>query len=137
MIVQFVDTYYLLALVNFSDKDHIAAIERSRGRVGRLVTTTWVLVEFADALSAVDSRIRAARFIRGFEAEEFVEVVAPTLEQFHQALDRYERRPDKEWSLTDCISFLLMEERGIAEALTADHHFEQAGFRALMRESRA
>ena len=49
-----------------------------------------------------------------------------------RALDQYERRPDKDWSLTDCLSFLLMEERGITEALTADHHFEQAGFRALL-----
>ncbi len=64
-----------------------------------------------------------------------VEVVPPTHEQFQRALDRYEMRPDKDWSLTDCLSFLLMEERGIADALTADHHFEQAGFRALMREA--
>jgi predicted nucleic acid-binding protein len=135
MIVQFVDTHYLLALVNYTDKDHVAAVERSRGRIGGLVTTTWVLVEFADALSAMDWRTRAARFIRGFEAEPYVEVVPPTRQQFQQALARYEQRPDKDWSLTDCISFLLMEERGIAEALTADHHFEQAGFRALLREA--
>jgi len=135
MSVQFVDTHYLLALVNSSDKDHVAAIERSRGRVGRLVTTTWVLVEFADALSAMSSRIRAVRFIRGFEAEAFVEVVPPTRAQFQQALDRFEQRPDKDWSLTDCLSFLLMEERGITDLLTADHHFEQAGFRALLREA--
>lgn len=135
MIVQFVDTHYLLALVNSGDKDHAAAVERSRGRVGRLMTTTWVLVEFADALSAVDSRVRAARFIRGFELEAFVEVVPPTRAQFQQALDRFEQRPDKDWSLTDCLSFLLMEERGITEALTADHHFEQAGFRALLLEA--
>jgi predicted nucleic acid-binding protein len=135
MTFQFVDTHYLLALVNSTDKDHIAAIERSRGRVGRLLTTTWVLVEFADALSAVDWRIRAARFIRGFEAEAFVEVVPPTRVQFQQALVRYEQRPDKDWSLTDCISFLVMEERGVTDALTADHHFEQAGFRALLREA--
>jgi len=135
MTVQFVDTYYLLALVNSTDKDHLAALRHSQGRVHRLVTTTWVLVEFADALAAVDSRTRAARFIRGFQAEAFVEVVPPTFEQFECALDRYEQRPDKDWSLTDCISFLLMEGRGITDALTADHHFEQAGFRALMREA--
>lgn len=134
MIAQFVDTHYLLALVNTSDKDHVAAVQRSQGRVGRLVTTTWVLVEFADALSAVDSRARAARFIRGFDAEAFVEEVPPSRTQFQQALERYEQRLDKDWSLTDCLSFLLMEERGITEALTADHHFEQAGFRALLRE---
>lgn len=135
MIVQFVDTHYLLALVNSNDKDHLPAVDRSRGRIGRLLTTTWVLVEFADALSAVDSRIRAVRFIRGFEAQAFVEVVPPSLAQFQRALNRYEQRPDKDWSLTDCISFLLMEERGVTDALTADHHFEQAGFRALLRDA--
>jgi predicted nucleic acid-binding protein len=137
MTVQFVDTYYLLALVNTKDKGHDAAVRHSQGRANGLITTTWVLVEFADALSAAHSRVRAARFIRGFHAEPFVEVVPPTREQFERALSRYEQRPDKEWSLTDCFSFLLMEERGITDALTADHHFEQAGFRALLREAEA
>jgi uncharacterized protein len=100
MTVQFVDTHYLLALVNSRDRHHAAAIRLSQGKA-RLVTTTWV--------------------------------VPPSREQFDRALVRYEQRPDKEWSLTDCLSFLLMEERGICEAMTADHHFEQAGFRALMR----
>jgi predicted nucleic acid-binding protein len=135
MTVQFVDTHYLLALVNVSDEDHLAAVQQSRGRVGRLVTTTWILVEFADALSAVASRIRAVKFIRGFEAEAFVEVVPPTGEQFRRALDRYEQRTDKSWSLTDCISFLVMEDLGVTDALTADRHFEQAGFRALLRKA--
>jgi predicted nucleic acid-binding protein len=134
MTLQFVDTYYLLALVNLKDKGHDAAVRYSQGTAGGLITTTWVLVEFADALSAVDSRMNAARFIRGFLAQPFVEVVPPTNGQFQLALERYEQRRDKDWSLTDCISFLLMEERGIVEALTADRHFEQAGFRALLRE---
>jgi predicted nucleic acid-binding protein len=60
--------------------------------------------------------------------------VAPTLEQFNDALGFYERRADKAWSLTDCISFQVMTQRGIVDALTADHHFEQAGFHALLRE---
>jgi hypothetical protein len=135
MTVQFVDTYYLLALVNTKDDGHDAAIRHSRGRASGLITTTWVLVEFADALSAVASRTRAARFIRGFQKEPFVEVVPPTREQFELALKRYEQRSDKDWSLTDCLSFLLMEEREITDALTADYHFVQAGFRALMRET--
>jgi uncharacterized protein len=134
MTVQFVDTHYLLALVNSRDKHHAAAIRLSQGKAARLVTTTWVLVEFADALSSVVSRSHAAPFLHEFLAKPFVEVVPPTREQFERALGRYAQRPDKEWSLTDCLSFLLMEERGISEALTADHHFEQAGFRALMRE---
>ncbi len=135
MTAQFADTYYLLALINTKDKDHGAALRHSQGRSLGLVTTTWVLVEFADALSAITNRANAARFIRGLHAQPFVEVVPPTRAQFEHALDRYENRRDKEWSLTDCLSFLLMEERGITDALTADHHFEQAGFRALMRDA--
>ena len=72
MKVQFVDTYYLLALVNSRDKDHEKAMRHSQGRVGGLLTTTWVLVEFGDALSTVDSRNLAARFIRGFLSQPFV-----------------------------------------------------------------
>jgi hypothetical protein len=133
-MIQFIDTYYLLALVNSRDKDHEKAVRHSQGRVGGLITTTWVMVEFADALSAIDSRMRAAQFIRGFLNQPFVEVVPPNELQFQLGLNIYENRQDKEWSLTDCLSFLVMQERGVMDALTADHHFEQAGFRALMRE---
>jgi len=133
-MIQFIDTYYLLALVNSRDKDHEKAVRHSQGRVGGLLTTTWVIVEFADALSAIDSRKRAAQFIRGFLNQPFVEVVPPNELQFQLGLNIYENRQDKEWSLTDCLSFLVMQERGVMDALTADHHFEQAGFRALMRE---
>ncbi len=134
MTVQFADTYYLLALVNTKDKDHSAALRHSQGRTLGLVTTTWILVEFADALSAVNNRANAARFLRGLLAEPYMEVVPPTREQFENALNLFEQRPDKDWSLTDYLSFSLMADRGITDALTADHHFEQAGFRALMRD---
>jgi predicted nucleic acid-binding protein len=134
MNAQFVDTHYLLALVNVKDKSHANALRHSQGRTQRLITTAWVLAEFANALAAVQSRSRAIKFIRGFQAQPFVEVVPPSREQFERGLDRYELRPDKDWSLTDCISFLLMETHGITDALTEDHHFEQAGFRSLLRE---
>lgn len=134
MTTQFVDTYYLLALVNSRDKDHNKAVRHSRGPLGSLLTTTWVLVEFADALCGVDSRIRAARFIKGFVAQTFVEVVPASAAQFELGLNIYQNRPDKDWSLTDCLSFLVMQERSISDALTADHHFEQAGFRAILLE---
>ncbi len=133
MSVQFVDTYYLLALVNARDKDHEKAVRHSQGHLGGLLTTTWVLVELADALCAVGSREGAARFIRGFTTQPSVEVVPPSESQFNLGLSDYQNRQDKDWSLTDCLSFLVMRERGVNEALTADHHFEQAGFTALMR----
>jgi len=52
---------------------------------------------------------------------------------YQRGINLYAQRPDKEWSLTDCISFVVMSDRGITEALTGDHHFEQAGFRALLK----
>ena len=82
MSVQFVDSYYSLALLNTKDQGHDAAMRRSQGRTLGLVTTTWVLVEVADALSAVESRTRAAQFIRGLLAAPYVEVIRPTHEDF-------------------------------------------------------
>jgi uncharacterized protein len=92
-----------------------------------------VLVEFADALAGAGTRVNAARFLRGLATNSLIEISPPSLIQFEQALDLYEERPDKDWSLTDCLSFVVMQSLSILDALTADHHFEQAGFRAIMR----
>lgn len=135
MTVRFVDTYYLIALVNTKDKGHKAALQLSRGQAQRLLMTTWVIVEFADALSAISTREKAATFVRQLLSRRDVEIVPPSRQQFERAFEFYEQRPDKNWSLTDCMSFQLMKDRGVTEALTADHHFEQAGFQALMRQS--
>lgn len=52
---------------------------------------------------------------------------------FDEALTLYAGRLDKGWSLTDCASMAIMTRRGITEALTSDHHFEQAGFKVLLK----
>ncbi len=75
----------------------------------------------------------AVQMVRGLEGRPDVEVVPQTDAQFQAAVDRYAARPDQTWSLTDCASFLLMEERNITEALAYDRDFEQAGFSALLR----
>jgi predicted nucleic acid-binding protein len=62
-----------------------------------------------------------------------VTIVPPTKQLFDQGIDLYDSRPDKEWSLTDCISFVVMQQLQLSEALTGDRHFEQAGFRALLK----
>jgi len=59
-------------------------------------------------------------------------VVRATTELIERGKELYRRRPDKEWPLTDCISFVVMQDEGLTEALTGDHHFEQAGFKALL-----
>jgi predicted nucleic acid-binding protein len=134
MMIRFVDTYYFVALLNVRDRGHEIALRYSQGPSVELLTTTWVLIEVADTLSNIASRARAARFIRGFLHDGDIEIVPPSREHFDRALTFYEQRPDKDWSLTDCLSFLVMQDRGIVEALTADHHFEQAGFQALLKD---
>ena len=98
-----------------------------------MLTTEMVLNEFLAAFAAVPLRTFAVNAIRTISANPNVEVVAQTSIQFREAFELYAGRADKEWSLTDCASFNLMRERGVSEALAHDHHFEQAGFVALLR----
>src|SRR5205814_1012964 len=98
-----------------------------------LVTTTWVLTELADGLAATPDRHLFRVIHADLEQEPRTTVLPPSQELFDRGVKLFNARPDKKWSLTDCISFVVMEERGIHEALTADHHFEQAGFVALLK----
>jgi hypothetical protein len=59
-------------------------------------------------------------------------VIPLTKEGYDRAFRLFRDRPDKEWSLVDCLSFVVMTERGITEALTTDHHFRQAGFTIML-----
>lgn len=134
MKVVFADTGYWQAMLSPRDRLHARAVEvsRSLGRV-RQVTTEMVLAELLAALSGVKTRSLATALVRTLRDNPNVEVVPQTSLQFRQAFDRYKAAPDKAWSLTDCASFDLMTARGIREALAHDHHFEQAGFVALLR----
>ncbi len=71
--------------------------------------------------------------IENLRSAEDIQIVPASADLFDRGFHYFTERPDKEWSLTDCISFVVMNERGITEGLTADHHFEQAGFVALLR----
>ncbi len=97
-----------------------------------LVTTEAVLWEWMNALAAVGTRRTAAEDYRRCHQDPNIEVVPSSPEAIEEAVRFYESRSDKGWSLTDCLSFLLMEQRGIARALTSDRHFQQAGFEALL-----
>ena len=72
------------------------------------------------------------KLLYALEHDPSVEVLPLSEALFRQGFGLYRQRLDKEWGLTDCISFMVMQERGITEALTADHHFRQAGFLALL-----
>ena len=130
----FADTGYWAASINPQDQLHSKALEVSRG-LGkfRILTTEMVLDELLAALSKVPLRPRAVKGVEAIRSNPNVEVVPQTSLQFLSAFEHYRATPDKEWSLTDCASFVLMRERGVTEALAHDHHFEQAGFVALLR----
>lgn len=129
----FADTFALIAWLNPQDDAHRLVAAYLDGFTGRLVTTEWVLVELADALSAPRARDTAVAFLRAVRADPLFDVVGYDSTVYQAGFDLFARRSDKGWSLTDCISFGVMAQRGLREALTADHHFEQAGFQAVFK----
>ena len=133
----FADTSYWIALLNPKDSLHHRALSLSfsLGPV-RLVTSEMVLTEFLNDLAARGAFLRraAVELVKRLEADPYVQVIAQSSDRFQQALSLYAARDDKGWSHTDCSSFRIMQETGVGESLTYDRHFEQAGFRALLRE---
>jgi predicted nucleic acid-binding protein len=129
----FVDSSYYVALLLKTDQAHPRAVEMTRTLQSPIVTTAWVLTEVANTLSASHLRSGFLSLLDDLTNDADVLIIAPEPETFAQGIDLYRNRPDKNWSLTDCISFVVMKREGITEALTGDHHFEQAGFKALLR----
>lgn len=132
----FADAVFWTALLSPRDSLHLKAWELSQ-TIPRewVVTSEMVLTEMLNTLSnhGPISRTAAVRTVEAFGISGDTIVVRQTPEQFERALQRYKRGADQEWSLTDCASFLIMEDMGIREALTYDQHFVQAGFKALLR----
>jgi predicted nucleic acid-binding protein len=129
----FVDTFALIAWLNPRDDAHTKVTAYLDGFSGQLITTEWVLMELADALAAPTARSQAVAFLRAVRADPMFDVVGYDPDVYQAGFDLFAARPDKSWSLTDCISFVVMTRRKLADALTADHDFEQAGFRALFK----
>jgi hypothetical protein len=127
------DTFYYLALGNPADGAHTRAVAASRDRTCRHVTHAWVLTELADALAPAGVRSRFLELVALLHDDPRMVILPATEELFQAGVQLYADRPDKDWSLTDCISFVVMERRGIRDALTGDRHFEQAGFKALLK----
>ena len=129
----FADTYFFLALLNANDEAHESAKQACSQPGQRLVTTAWVVNEVADGLARVTNRSGVINFLNALKNDPEVEIIVPSRELFEAGVDLYSRHSNKEWTLTDCISFVAMKEERISEALTGDHHFEQAGFKALLK----
>jgi predicted nucleic acid-binding protein len=129
----FVDTSYLLALLLKKDEHHEAALRCQGEYEGELFTTEYVLVELHDALCQTALRPLAISVAQELLGDPSVRVVSSSTDLFHQGRELFRSRPDKDWGLTDCISFAVMHHHGLRDALTADHHFEQAGFTILLK----
>ena len=132
----FADTSYWIALLNPRDALHIKALSVSgKFSSARIVTSEMVLVELLNSFSETDARSRkaAARLAEGLLLNDRVTVVAQTSRQFESALEGYKRADDKNWSITDCASFQIMDREQIRSAFTHDRHFSQAGYETLLR----
>ena len=133
MNLVFADAFYFVARLNRHDQHHERVLAFSQDFRARLLTTDLVLMEVADALAKSECRTRIRDFIRHLHQSPACEVIATSRELQDRALDLYHQHRDKSWTLTDCVSFVVMRERGLTDALTADHHFEQAGFIAQLK----
>jgi predicted nucleic acid-binding protein len=134
----FLDTAYALALAVAKDRHHERALslaDQLELTNIHLITTRPVMLEIGDALSKQGRRPAAVELLDSLESDPNVEIVPLSEGLYQQAMQLYKQRPDKEWGLTDCVSFVVMEASGITDALTTDEHFQQAGFRALLRSN--
>lgn len=132
----FADTFYWAALTSTEDAAHERALSLSRAiAADRIVTTDEVLAEYLAFFSGARPSIRAqaADNVADLIRSSTVLVVPQSRKSFLAGLELYRARPDKHYSLTDCISMQTMRKEGLTEALTNDRHFEQEGFRALFR----
>ncbi len=132
----FLDASYAIALSVETDAHHSAAVHLSRRLESRatFITTRAVLLEIGNALSRSRFRQGLVNLLTDIEADPDVEIVPLSDELYAKGLSLLQTRPDKRWGLTDCISFVVMQERGLVAALTADAHFRQAGFQPLLRD---
>jgi uncharacterized protein len=133
----FLDTAYAIALSASADEHHERAVllaKRIKKERAKLVTTRGVLLEIGNALARLRYRHAAIGLLQSLESDPAVEIVPLSEGLYGRGLHLFSERSDKEWSLIDCLSFVIMQDRGIQAALTTDEHFQQAGFRALMRE---
>ena len=128
----FADTTFYFALLNLRDQYAAAASAFASQYDGTILTTSAVLTEVANGLAGTRQRSLVLDLWKTLDADKNVDVVYADTALWLRSLELYSERNDKNWSLTDCMSFIVMQDAGLTEALTADHHFTQAGFTILM-----
>lgn len=129
----FADTFFFVAYLSSTDFAHANAVTYFDSFDGELITTEAVLTEVADGMAAPGDRELFIEFYDALRSEPDVQIIPASTDLFAEGVSLYRSRLDKEWSLTDCISFVVMRREGLIEALTGDHHFQQAGFVALLK----
>ena len=129
----FADTFFFFAILNRADPLHQRAVTFSRNTRMLRITSDWIIPELADGLSKVNDRERFMDLYRHIQLSPAIRVVPASRALLEEAIALYAARPDKDWPLTDCVSFVVMRDEGITQALTGDQHFEQAGFTALLK----
>lgn len=133
MNVAFADTYFFLALLDAREPRHQAALSAARDPSLRIVTSEWVLVEFGNAYCQPADRADFVATYRSLIGHPRITIVPADSQLLQRGVDLFEERPDKAWSLVDCLSFVIMDDLHVSNALTGDRHFEQAGFIALLK----
>jgi predicted nucleic acid-binding protein len=130
------DATFIAGYLNARDQHHSKAkecIPRVEA-AHEVVITEAVLVEVGNLLHATQHRRRAAQFIEACYGTDNITIIPVSTHLLGRAIEFYRQHDDKDWGLTDCISFVVMREHDLTMAVTADTDFQQAGFRALMLE---
>jgi uncharacterized protein len=136
MTALFADTFYWIALADPNDSAHKKALALTVELAGsRIVTTDEVLTEYLTFFASAPepTRREAAAVVEDLLSSSVIQVIPQSRESFRAGLQLYRARPDKGYSLVDCISMETMRSEGLTDVLTNDKHFEQEGFRALFR----
>ena len=133
MSAVFADTSFFLALLRADDPVHPCALTESRV-VRSVITTEFVLLELGNACARAADHADFLALVAGLRASLRATIVPLDSQLLDRGMQLMGERWDKDWSLTDCISFVVMKEQDIHNALTADRHFEQAGFTALLKQ---
>jgi predicted nucleic acid-binding protein len=131
----FADTAFYVVLLGTRDTFHRAAADFLASYEGYTTTTEYVLVEVANFCRDAGKRPAFAGLVRGLRSSARTTVIPSASDLFERGLIMFASRDDKEWSLTDCISFVVMHEHGLTQALATDRHFGQAGFETLLIRS--
>jgi predicted nucleic acid-binding protein len=129
----FADTQYYLALLNPRDAWHARAVLLSIECSRPIILTDYIVLELGNSLLRAKDRELFVQLVGHLQGDATVTIVEGTRSLQNAGLQLFAERPDKEWSLTDCISFVVMKENGLTDVLTADRHFEQAGFTILLK----